>query len=432
MQYSTLYRLFSETRKICTDSRKVEEGCLFIALKGPSFNGNDFVLSSLQEGASCALADEPRPEFKDEPRVIQVENGLVALQSIAQEHRHKLRIPIIGLTGSNGKTTSKELLNSALSRTYSTYATKGNLNNHIGVPLSILEIGTDHEIAIIEMGANHQKEIQFLCTIAHPDAGFITNIGLAHLEGFGGEEGVYIGKKELFDHLISQDGKLFVNADDTKVANAAQDAVSVTYGKSDACHFQGEFEIQDNRLIVHWWRDIDPYKRTIKTQLTGSYNFSNVMAAVAVARYYGVPDVDIRRGIEAYRPDNNRSQIEHTNRGNTLIVDCYNANPSSMQAAIENLSLESSERKVALVGDMLELGAVGPQKHQETVDQLRTKGIEAYLVGELFGQADTTGFEHFRTTEELGAYIKVNPIEGACILLKGSRRMKLEQLLELL
>jgi len=432
VQYSTLYRLFSETRKICTDSRKVEEGCLFIALKGPSFNGNDFVLSSLNKGASYALADEIRPEFEDDPRVIQVENGLMALQAIAQEHRHKLRIPIIGLTGSNGKTTTKELLNAALSRTYSTYATRGNLNNHIGVPLSILEIGTDHEIAIIEMGANHQKEIQFLCTIAHPDAGFITNIGLAHLEGFEGEEGVYIGKKELFDHLIKQDGKLFVNADDTKVVRAAQGAASVTYGHSNDCHFQGEFELEDNRLIVHWWRDIDPFKRTIKTQLTGSYNFSNVMAAIAVARYYGVPDVDIRRGIEDYRPDNNRSQVEHSDRGNTLLIDCYNANPSSMQAAIENLNLESSERKVALLGDMLELGSVGLKKHQETVDQLRAAGIEGFLVGALFGQVDTAGFGHFQTTEELGVYLKAKPLTDAYILLKGSRRMKLEQLLELL
>ncbi|MEQ9187495.1 MAG: UDP-N-acetylmuramoyl-tripeptide--D-alanyl-D-alanine ligase [Cryomorphaceae bacterium] len=432
MQYSTLYRLFSECNKVCTDSRKVEPGCLFIALKGPSFNGNDFVLSSIADGASYALADENRSEFKDEPRVVLVEDGLTALQAIAQEHRHKLKIPVIGLTGSNGKTTSKELLKAALSRSYSTYATKVNLNNHIGVPLSVLEINKGHEIAIIEMGANHQKEIQFLCTISHPDAGYITNIGLAHLEGFGGEAGVYIGKKELFDHLIRQDGKLFVNSDDPLVIKAAKGAQSVTYGMSESCHFQGDFEIKDNRLTVHWWRDIDPFKRTIQTQLTGSYNFSNVMAAIAVSRYYGVPDEEIRKGIEAYSPANNRSQVEHTQRGNTLIVDCYNANPSSMSAAIENLSRETSGRRIALLGDMLELGTVGLQKHQETVEHLKSSGIEAFLVGDLFVKIDPRGYRHFATTLELADYLKDNPIANAIILLKGSRRMKLEQLLELL
>jgi len=432
VQYSTLYHLFEETGTVCTDSRHIIPGCLFVALKGDSFNGNDFVLSSLDKGASIAIADEEREEFKGNDRVIVVRDGLTELQNLAREHRHKLKIPVIGLTGSNGKTTSKELLKAALERTYLVYATEGNLNNHIGVPLSILRIKTEHEIAIIEMGANHQKEIQFLCTISDPDVGFITNIGLAHLEGFGGEEGVYIGKKELFDHLRQEGGKIFINQDDPKVVRATEGEDGTHYGRSEECHFQGSCAIENNRLVVKWWRDIDPYKRIIRTQLTGDYNFSNVMAAITLARYYGVPDDEVRKGIEAYRPDNNRSQVEESDRGNTLIVDCYNANPSSMSAAIENLSLESRERKIALVGDMLELGDASAEKHQETVVQLRAKGIEAYLVGEFFGRTEHEGFMHFPATSDLADHLRITAPSEAVILLKGSRRMKLEQLLELL
>lgn len=432
MQYTRLYELFQETGSVSTDSRNIAAGCLFIPLKGPSFNGNDFVLASLDDGAAYALADEERDEFKDHPRIFMVDDGLVALQHLAKEHRHKLKIPIIGLTGSNGKTTSKELLKAALSQTYNTYATRGNLNNHIGVPLSILEIKPEHEIAIIEMGANHQKEIEFLSRISFPDVGFITNIGLAHLEGFGGEEGVYIGKKELFDHLRREGGKLFINCDDPKVVRAAEGEGGVKYGSDESCHFQGGFSMEENLLTVEWWRDIDTFRRKIRTQLTGSYNFSNVMAAIAVARFYGVPDESIRKGIEAYRPENNRSQVEKTARGNTVIVDCYNANPSSMSAAITNLNLESNPNKIALLGDMLELGYVSTAKHQETIEQLQGLGIPAFLVGPEFGKAASREFRHFKETSELAEHLKAHPIEGATILLKGSRRMKLEQLLELL
>jgi UDP-N-acetylmuramoyl-tripeptide--D-alanyl-D-alanine ligase len=432
VRYTTLHELFLSCEKVSTDTRNITPGCLFFALKGPTFNANDFVLKALDEGAAYAVADEARDEFEGDERVIVVGNSLQALQDLAREHRRKLKIPIIGLTGSNGKTTSKELLQAALSTQYATYATKGNLNNHIGVPLSLLEITKDHEVAIIEMGANHQREIDFLCSISMPDLGFITNIGLAHLEGFGGEEGVFLGKKELFDHLILEGNKLFINGDDPKVVRAAAGHSGVYYGRESSCHFQGSSQMQDNQLTVNWWRDIDPFKRVIRTQLSGSYNFSNVMAAVAISRYYGVPDDKIKKGIEAYKPSNNRSQIEHSKRGNTLIVDCYNANPSSMLAAIENLSLDQASHRIAIVGDMLELGSAAAEKHAEIVQLLTKKGISAILVGELFGQVPPHAFKHFETTQMLVDFLEQNPIVHSTVLLKGSRKMKLEQLLELL
>lgn len=417
---------------MCTDSRQIKENCLFFALKGPAFNANDYVLDSLRNGAAYAVADEYRSGFEDNDRIIMVEDALATLQMLAREHRSSLKIPIIGLTGSNGKTTSKELLYSALSQTYDTYATKGNLNNHIGVPLSLLEIGPDHEIAIIEMGANHIHEIAFLCNIAQPDVGFITNIGIAHLEGFGSEEGVFQGKKELFDYLIGENGTLFINTDDPKVMRAAEGHTGIYYGSAEPAHFRGSFELIDGKLLVNWWRDIDTFQRKIQTQLSGSYNFLNVMAAVAVARYFGVPDDKLKKGIEKYKPSNNRSQIEHTQRKNTVIVDCYNANPSSMQAAITNLALQESDDKMVILGDMLELGDASESIHRDLVEQLVKHNFSAYLVGEHFGRIQQSHFNHFPATTDLAAHLKKEPLSGKLILLKGSRKMKLEQLLELL
>ena len=434
MNILTIYSAYQNSSGVCTDSRRITEGCLFIALKGESFNGNDFILNSLENGASHAIADEDRPAFKGNSRVIVVEDGLETLQDLARYHRSKLKIPVIGLTGSNGKTTSKELLNAALSQGYVTYATKGNLNNHIGVPLSILEINESHEIAIIEMGANHQKEIEFLCSISSPDYGYITNIGLAHLEGFGGEEGVYIGKKELFDFLRKKDGQVFINIDDSKVVRASNGLSGITYGKGEGVIFQGDFSIENGLLSVHWWRDVDPVRRHIQTKLSGGYNFSNVMSAVTLARYFGVSEDKIKRGIESYIPENNRSQIEHTSRNNTVIVDCYNANPSSMIAAIENITNSSFDNPFVILGDMLELGDSAFIKHKEVLDVLNASGIHGIFVGTEFLKHQST-FEKerfFEHTSHVAEYLKENPINNASILLKGSRKMKLEQLLELL
>lgn len=434
MNITNVYSIYSHSTGVCTDTRSIKEGSLFIALKGESFNGNDYILASLEAGTSHAIADEKRSEFSGNSRITIVDNGLVALQSLAHHHRSKLKIPIIGLTGSNGKTTSKELLYAALSQTYSTYATHGNLNNHIGVPLSLLEINESHEIAIIEMGANHQKEIQFLCSIAAPDFGYITNIGLAHLEGFGGEEGVYIGKKELFDFLKENDGKAFINNDDPKVIRASNGLSGISYGQSEKAIFQGVYSIENGLLSVQWWRDIDPFKRLIKTKLSGGYNFSNVMSAVTLARYFGVPDEKIKAGIESYIPENNRSQVEHTDLNNTVIVDCYNANPSSMLAAIDNLSNDSFKNPFVILGDMLELGDSSFEKHQEILKLLEKKAIAGYFVGSEFLKAKDS-FDNvifFERTSDVVDYLKKNKLTNKSILLKGSRKLKLEQLLELL
>lgn len=433
----TLYSHFLNSTGVCTDTRSLVEGNLFIALKGPSFNANDFVLKAIQNGAEACIADEHRPEFEGVERIYIVEDGLEALQDLATYHRKKLKIPIVALTGSNGKTTTKELIHAALSKQYRVYATRGNFNNHIGVPLSILEIDrSKHEIAIIEMGANHQKEIAALSEIARPDFGAITNIGLAHLEGFGGEEGVYKGKKELFDYISENGGKVFVNADDHKVVKAATGIESFFFGSDQSNHISGDITSTSGFLELEWIKSTEEVKQSIRTNLTGEYNFSNVLMAICVATYFGVSPDDIKGGIEDYHPDNNRSQIESTNKKNDVILDCYNANPSSMSAAIINLDhYPSSKIKIAILGDMLELGDRSSQEHQQVVDQLRTLNIEkTYLVGPEFGKSQWSniGAMHFETTEDLGKHLKDESVEESVILLKASRKMKLEQLFELL
>lgn len=430
-----IYKAYKSSTGMSTDSRKIATGNIFFALKGPSFNGNDFIPEVLKSGAAFAVADEVREGYEEDDRIFIADDALDMLQDLARHHRHKLKIPVIGLTGSNGKTTSKELLFSVLSQHYRTYATHGNLNNHIGVPLSVLEIKDEHEIAIIEMGANHQKEIKFLCTISRPEYGYITNIGLAHLEGFGGEEGVYIGKKELYDHLRNTNGKLFINADDPKVVRATAGASGITYGADPEAQFQGEGRIENDRLSVRWWRKHDASSAfEVHTQLSGSYNFSNVMSAVAVGSYFGVPDHKINAGLEAYTPTNNRSQVEQTERGNTVIVDCYNANPSSMLAAIENLDRHEQQLKLAIVGDMYELGDQSKVKHTETIDRLIELGIPTLAVGKFFGAVEVEHelLTYLPSTDAAKDHLSANPPQGTLILLKGSRTMKLEQLLELL
>ncbi|GAB5538064.1 MAG: UDP-N-acetylmuramoyl-tripeptide--D-alanyl-D-alanine ligase [Salibacteraceae bacterium] len=430
-----IYNAYKRSAGVCTDTRKLKENQLFFALSGPNFNGNDFIEKALREGCRLAIADEERAEFEGNDRVLVVEDSLIALQLLANAHRRKLKIPIIALTGSNGKTTTKELMHAALSQQYETYATKGNLNNHIGVPLSLLEINSNHEIAIIEMGANHQLEIAQLCTIAEPEFGLITNIGMAHLEGFDGEEGVYLGKKELFDHIIENEGKLFLNLDDPKILRAAGENAGTTYGQSEDCVYCGEPSLVDDRLTVSWKRSDEEENNVIHTQLSGLYNFSNVMAAIAVARYFGIDSKKINRAIASYTPDNHRSQIEKSERGNTLIIDCYNANPSSMNAAIENLGKLTEGKTIAILGDMFELGDQTEIAHNTTVKQLNKHGIaQSILIGNAFSSTSEAhpNSVKFNTTEEAAGYLKDNTPQNATILIKGSRSMKLEQLLELL
>ncbi|MEZ4721034.1 MAG: UDP-N-acetylmuramoyl-tripeptide--D-alanyl-D-alanine ligase [Flavobacteriales bacterium] len=428
----TLYKAYRESSGVCIDTRSISQNNLFIALKGPSFNANDFVIQALNDGCRYAIADEDRDEFNSRSDVFIVDNALETLQQLANYHRRKLKIPIISLTGSNGKTTTKELMKAALNEQYECYATKGNLNNHIGVPLSLLEINSDHEIAIIEMGANHKREIATLCEIAEPGYGLITNIGLAHLDGFGGEEGVFIGKKELFDYLIENDGTLFVNKDDEKTVRASSGNESTTYGSSTDADFSGTPELRNGMLAVTWSRSDINEKQTIQTRLSGIYNFSNVMAAVTVARYFGVPLEKIKKGIESYIPSNQRSQLLDTKNENTVIVDCYNANPSSMDAALRNLAEMKSKPSLAILGDMKELGDQGHESHLKIVNQLSELNIaDSILIGEEFSNLNISNHT-FRSTESAKDFLIKNPIHGRNILLKGSRSMKLEQLLELL
>ena len=430
----TIYEAFKKSAGVCTDTRNLEQNKIFFALKGANFNGNNFVSDAINSGCSYAIADEARDEFKGNSRIFIVDDSLRTLQKLANHHRSRLKIPIIGLTGSNGKTTSKELLKTALSSSYNCYATKGNLNNHIGVPLSILEINNAHEIAIIEMGANHQLEISSLCDIAEPNLGFITNIGLAHLEGFGGEEGVYKGKKELFDFLIASNGTLFLNIDDEKIMRASSCYDGTTYGSSEEAIYVGFPNMENGYLNVRWKRSDQKKEYTIKSKLTGIYNFSNIMAAVSIARYFGVDHQKICDSISNYIPSNNRSQLEITQVGNTIIIDCYNANPDSMLAAIDNLSKMTSERLIAILGDMKELGNQSASEHQRIISTLTSShpNIDVLLVGESFQKTTGHRYQAFKETEMLKKVLERKPIRKSTILLKGSRSMKLETLLELL
>lgn len=431
----SLHATFSKSTGVTTDTRNIQSGNIFFALKGPSFNGNDFAEQALNEGCAFAIVDELKPELESDNRYIKVDDALKTLQELATFHRSKLRIPIIALTGSNGKTTTKELIHAALAVRYKCFSTKGNLNNHIGVPLSLLSITKRHEIAVIEMGANHQKEIDFLCSIAKPEYGLITNIGLAHLEGFGGEEGIYKGKKELFDFLIKTEGRLFVNEDDKKVVKAAGSASYIGYGIAEDAVYRGEYTVKHDKLLVNWWRKERPFQKfDISTNLTGSYNFTNVLCAVTVARYFGVSQREIKQGLQAYDPKNQRSQLEETERDNTVIVDCYNANPSSMRAALENLKVSKHAKKVVILGDMLELGDDSDKHHSEILTLVEASGVDqVILVGEHFKKASKgKDFITMIETAEAAEYISKNPVSESFVLLKGSRKKKLETLLELL
>jgi len=413
-----LYEIYRRNPIISTDTRKIVPGCIFFALKGEHFNGNQYAEEALNKGAAYAVIDEPQYNGKD--RVL-VEDCLTALQDLARHHRKQLEIPVIGLTGSNGKTTSKELLRDALKQKFKVYATKGNLNNHIGVPLSILEIANEHEIAVIEMGANHQKEIEFLCTISKPDMGFITNFGKAHLEGFGGFKGVVKGKSELYDYLRTSGGLAFVCADDKKQMKRSKGIKRITFGEES-----GDLHIGPQAQGIYvgvQWND-----RMAMSQLTGAYNYRNLTYAVLIARHFGVEDDDIVSGLESYRPNLNRSQFQKRQRNN-LIVDCYNANPTSMKAAIENL--RSFDRPFAILGDMLELGEDSGKEHKKICKLLKKEGIEkVILVGPLFAACKRPDeFTSFATTEEAAQYLKKHGPKERTVLLKGSRGIALEQLI---
>lgn len=413
-----LYAYFQSCTGVSIDSRSVQVGEMFFALRGPNFDGHHYIDNALTAGAKYVVIEDAR--FVKDQITILVVNVEKALQDLARFHRLHLTIPIIGLTGSNGKTTTKELLASILTCKYRTFATKGNLNNHLGVPISILSITQLHEIAVIEMGANHVGEIKYLSEIAMPVIGLITNIGKAHLEGFGGIEGVRKGKTELYDYLRKTGGQILYNAQDPYLIASLE--------KADLAIGYDCDEMQVMQSFPSLTLDIDGHE--IRSSLTGAYNVLNIAAAIAVAQYYKVPPDDIAAGIEAYIPDNNRSQIHKTD-SNTLILDAYNANPSSMIGSIDNLSSAESNRKVLIIGHMLELGSTSHQEHQELVNYIALGDwYRVFLVGSLFATCEYPDWINYHEdTVSLSVTLKEKSLQNCTILLKGSRGIALEKLI---
>ena len=440
-----LYSHFLNHPVVCTDTRDIKQGAIFFALKGDSFNANEFAEQALDSGCSLVVIDEIFPLKKgarginspNDDRFFLVDDVLTTLQALANYHRNQLSIPIISITGTNGKTTSKELLNAVLSQKYKVLATKGNLNNHIGVPLTLLNITAQHEIAIVEMGANHQGEIAMLCAIAEPDFGMITNIGKAHLEGFGGYDGVVKAKSELFDFIKQKSGKVFVNNDNTLLKQLSEGMDKITFGTSERVDFIGKF-VESNPFVKlkckakNDMKSIDE-KPVITTQLIGNYNFENILAAACIGHYFDVSEEQIKNGLENYIPSNNRSQVMQT-QNNLLLLDAYNANPSSMNAAIENFAQMNQPNKMVILGDMLELGADSANEHDSIVSLLKEKNItDLLLVGPFFMESGKSiNAKTFSNSDEAVDYLKQHPVKNFTILIKGSRGIKLERVVEVL
>ncbi|WP_298238457.1 UDP-N-acetylmuramoyl-tripeptide--D-alanyl-D-alanine ligase [uncultured Algibacter sp.] len=424
MNISELHKLFLNSNSVSTDTRKINKNDMFFALKGDNFNGNKYAEAALKSGAKYAIVDEA--EFNINEQTILVENVLETLQELATYHRNFLKVPIIALTGSNGKTTTKELINAVLSRKFKTTATVGNLNNHIGVPLTLLSMTRDTEIGIVEMGANHQKEIAFLCNIAQPDYGLITNFGKAHLEGFGGVEGVIKGKSEMYDYLISHDKTVFVNNNDPIQVEKTKKSRIYSFGslKSD---------------VIIKFKEANPFvnllykELKIKTQLIGDYNFGNIAIAIAIGHYFKINKESIKLAIESYQPSNNRSQIIKK-EGVQIILDAYNANPTSMRAALLNLEKQSG-KKVAILGDMFELGDDGELEHQEITNLAVSLNFDKVIfVGENFHKSNLSksiGVQ-YKSFDDFKSDFNFSSIQNSTLLIKGSRGMALERVLDLL
>lgn len=427
MDIKYIHSLFLKCQSVSIDTRKIEANSLFVAIKGERFDANTFAKEALQKGASYVIIDNS--DFFIDNRTILVKDSLAALQELAKFHRAYLKLPIIALTGSNGKTTTKELINVVLSRKYKTKATIGNLNNHIGVPLTLLSFNSETEIGIVEMGANHKKEIEFLCELAKPDYGYITNFGKAHLEGFGGVEGVIEGKSEMYQYLSANDKRAFINLEDPIQVEKAKRLKNYSFGINKENADVNIRAVKANPFVEVTYGDL-----AIQSHLIGLYNANNINAALTIGKYFKVADSEIKEAIESYVPENNRSQLLMKGT-NEIILDAYNANPSSMAVAIANfLQLEKSN-KIMILGDMFELGEESLKEHKSLIDSLLIQdSISCFFVGLAF-YANKTEKEHFRFYETFDSFsnaIKAIKVENSCILIKGSRGMALERTLNFL
>ena len=439
MELSELYKLYQQHPLITTDSRDCPEGSIFFALKGESFDGNRFAKAALEKGCAYAVIDEREFAEEGNGRLILVDNVLTTFKKLAREHRRRFDIPVIGITGTNGKTTTKELIAAVLGEKYNVMYTRGNFNNDVGVPKTLFSLRPEHEIAVVEMGASHPGDIKALVDYVEPTCGLITNVGRAHLQGFGSFEGVKRTKGELYDFLESHNGLLFLNESNPDLMEmAAQRNFGriISYGRDEGGNVEGGV-IDCSPFLNFRWRQhlhagqMPANAYEVETHLIGAYNLDNMLAAIAVGLHFGVSPAQINHALGHYIPSNNRSQLETTEH-NRLIVDAYNANPSSMAAAIDNFKLMKAERKMAILGDMLELGAVSDEEHQKTVDALTAAGIkEVWLVGEEFGKTHTA-FRKFKNVDEVKAAIAAHRPENYYILIKGSNGIHLSQLPELL
>ena len=418
-----LHNLFLKHPSVSTDTRKIAKNDLYFALKGDNFNGNAFTKQALENGAAYCIIDEEK--FAINNQCIVVEDVLETLQKLATFHRTYLKLPIIGLTGSNGKTTTKELIHAVLSKKFKTSATIGNLNNHIGVPLTLLKMNTETEFGIVEMGANHKKEIAFLCNIALPDYGLITNFGKAHLEGFGSIDGVIEGKSELYKHLISHKKTIFINSTDPIQLEKSKNATTINFGNKETDDFEIHFKSAQPNVTVTF-KNVE-----INSQLIGEYNFNNISVAIAIGAYFKVDEKLIKEAIENYSPKNNRSQI--VEKGTTkIILDAYNANPSSMKVALENFGKLEAENKIAILGDMFELGQDAKKEHIAIAEQANSLNVSKVIfIGENFHEAIPKTNETYKTFNNFKEQFQLESLKNATILIKGSRGMALERILDL-
>lgn len=429
MTIQEIYKLFLNNKSVCTDTRKITPGCIFFALKGTNFNGNKFAESALNSGASYAVIDEPTYKLSD--RYILVSNALETLQQLSNYHRKQFNIPVIAIVGSNGKTTTKELITSVLSQNKNVLSTPGNFNNHIGLPLTLLMLNQQHNIAVIEMGANHVGENEFLCKLAEPTHGLITNNGKDHLEGFGSLEGVANSNSELYYYLLNHNGLAFVNANDEWLMRMANRLTQkITYAANDSIrNISADIvarAIQLQPEIKFIYKGL-----TINSVLSGDYNFDNVMAAVAIGHQFNLSAEQIKQGIELYKPANLRSQVVNTLL-NKIYLDAYNANPSSMEVSIKNFAQMPYSNKVLILGDMFELGDYAKQEHANIVSLCKQLNFKNVLLAGLAFYDTDCNYLKFKTTADLKNYLTENKLSGNCIFIKGSRSMKLESLLELL